>query len=422
MKQKIDMEASFVTISSSDGRNWYSLLSRYGDMEVNCIDSYILHGGAEQPFEYITMVIPRRRLTAIAPELAIANGIIPGKTKLRVYAIGTSTMTVVKCKKTRTTYTITAYCDAEILRGKKLSGALEGTPFGIINTILTNGEYSISFMGKFIYACNRMEEDTNRLKFKEGTNVWYVLQVCAIYLGCKIFFSEDYAYLLDYRIKDPQIGTTAIVDYGPIDLQDTNKTSSIYNRISGQISMGDEGVDTVANAYTVRCSDSKGGATSVTVKDIQSISIYGERAGSELSVPELRESYYEVENEIITPSETNVALSQASQFASNLIDYRKDAQQSITFTVKEVTKTNNIISWEPFFDASCRVDRIVDTLDDLIIDNTSNIFNEINLTKLFMSDYERNFPEGTTTYTFGLISNVDLASSTSQILTTQGAI
>lgn len=437
---------------------WHLLMGRSNKTEINCIESYELSGGPESPFETLTMVIPKNRLSSVAPDLV--DSIIAGKNKLVVNAIGNSMMTVTKCKLKNKKYQITAYCDAERLRGTVLSTNGSMTPFQWIRHIVSSGQYldnTFAEHTRFIYLFSSKTGNVNtKVKFSKGVSTWYVLQVCAAMLRCKIWFADNKCYLVDLGMTLVDMGTTQnpvqyrsdyewvsrwvmegetgtlIREYKPnnvypkplqhglrtsssaadrdgdIDLYKYGTSSSTYvfaGRVTGSVSLGDEGIDTIINRQVVTYSskDEEGNAVSETgyVDDTDSISEFGVYASSNTQLKELDSS-------------------QAKMFGEGIVYYRAEPQQTISFSLKELEGSRDEINWVPVFPMVFQCDSITSTVDDVTVTNESDIPDRGRvLQKLCMSTYTRHYPEGVTDYTFGLMANIDLSSSTSQILTAQ---
>lgn len=410
----------YIRMTDSDGVVPYTLMSS----SINCVESYTLYGGPETPFEYLTMTIPRNRLSSVAPALTAEDGIVAGRNRLDLHAMGDASMTVTKCKLSDNYYTITAYCNADTLRGSMLQYEEVDNPENIIRHILgnTEGNYNVKYTedeGNLIMDYTT-PEDVGYVTLPAGTNVWRALQICAMLLGCRIFFANNCAYVVDYRKADPDHIQEA-GDNGVIDLY--NVSSDAMATVSTP-SLGDEGIDTVVNSLTisatVNATDESGNATagtqtgSIIVRSEDSIALYNERSTT-LNLSEL------METSEITDEEGNTvtyAMSQATVFGQNYLDYRDEPQQSIEFTMKEMyNDTENSLGayWSPQYIPAARAARIIDEEDDVTITNVSKVTGGARPQRLFMSCYERNYPEGTTTYTWGAISTIDLASSTSQI-------
>ena len=73
--------------------------------------------------------------------------------------------------------------------------------------------------------------------------------------------------------------------------------------------------------------------------------------------------------------------------------------------------------WSAQFKTSLTIDAITSSTDDFEIDNVSDISKKAVSQKLMLSTFTRNYPKFTTTYKFGMVSAVDLSSSTSEIRT-----
>ena len=432
-----------IQLSDSSAQNYYLIQGKdVSGNEVNCVSSYTLCGGLESPFEYVTLKIPKDRLSYIVPQLMTTDAdgnksidIIAGRNKLIISAVGRSNMTVTKCKLQSGTYTITAYCDAEILKGYAIPVAGEDTPERWIQTILSSGNYGVSFSGNTLKT-NYKPSDCGTVAFRAGQNTWYILQVCAMLLGCRVFFSNNCAYVIDYRDAEQ---STNIDDQGVIDLYPTSTGGQYYSTVTGTVSLGDEGTDTIVNMLTVRYtqvtpSTTEGEPDGTEVvesdppfSDQESINVFGRRSGDLLYLTELRkvpdttkmEEVTDPETGEVTEVETTVpGYDQAKIFAENYIDYRSEPQQSIEFKLKEMYETTSgDYVWVPTFDPCSRATDIIDTVDDTRITNTSDIPGRDDIPqKLCLSSYEHNYPEGTTTYTWGVMANIDLSSSTSQIV------
>lgn len=423
-----------VRITDSLGSIPYTILGG----GINCIESYKLCGGPESPFEYAQIVVPRNRLASVAPALVEEGGIVAGRNRVEINAIGRSNMTVTKCKMSNNRYTITAYCNADRLRGTMLFMDEYDTPEGIIRHILNNaeGRYGVSFSeeaGTLIM--HYTPSNIGLLKFSAGKNVWYVLQVCAMCLGCRIFFADNKAYVIDMRLEG---GSDMIQSAGTINLYDPNGNLSTV----GTVSLGDEGLDTVINQLNVRATisatDENGNVIEGTVvglidppcQDEKSVKMFDGRSGGTIFVDELtqlteipgepvEDEGGEEGEEPVEPEPIQEATNQARTFGNNYISYRSEPQQSIEFTAREMYMDNVGAFWSPQYIPAARANKIIDDIDNVVISNESDLPNEEpKLQKLCLSTYERHYPQGTSTYIWGVMASIDLSSSTSQIVST----
>ncbi len=404
----ISKTAFSITMSSSDRSTYYYLLNDANGL--NCVDSYTLSGGISNPFESLTMDIPRKKLVAVAP--ALENDILAGKNKIQINAVGRSNLTVVKCSLSDNTYTITAYCEAAIVKGSTLASAGSAYADAWIENIMR------SFGIAYIHSPynSSLTSGNNILSFNAGQNIWYILQVCAAYLGCKIFFADNRAYVSDFAssaVYGPG-SAVPVFSYGAIDLYNRSSTS-MYGRVLGSVSLGSEGTDTVVNVQTIYCSDTYGTIQSdysETFKSGSSVSTFGEMEGNTLYVPELVEGTNTDDNGVET------TYHQASTFANGIFKYRAEPQQSISFTVKEMIRNGTSVYWRPCFATPSRITSVTDEVDDIVVNNASYISSSSTVPQKFLlSGYERHYPAGTTTYTFGVVENVDLSTSTQQLST-----
>nr|DAU26329.1 MAG TPA: hypothetical protein [Caudoviricetes sp.] len=434
-----------VLMSDKDRNSYYTILGKVKGTAVNCITEYSIQGGPETPFEILSILIPKQRLKYVAPDLV--DGIEIGRNEIVIDAVGYGRYTVVKCKYSGRKYRITAYCNAERLKGSTLYADGQYTPEGWIVAILSDSTYNVTLEG-IVLDHDNMYTKNDIVRFSRGTSVWYVLQVCAILMGCKIWFAENKAYVVDCtrvssRFTDP---------VASLDLYPDDEGSEAYSRTVGDPTLGNEGTDTIVNSVIVRCMDTGDGgietsqatskATVITASDDASVRKYGESKVGPISVMELREGEMELEEEKPeggtegeggteegdtggteggdtgedSEKPKKYTLSQGTTFATNYMRYLVEPQQNITFEMKEMEKNGDTYGWVPYFSAPAACTDISDDVDEIYIDNESSLTNSPKIQKLLLSQYERHYPEGTTAYTFGLQQNIDLSSSTSQIM------
>ena len=422
--------------------------------KINCVESYTIHGGPEAPFEYVTMKIPKKELKQIAPGLFEGEdvGIVPGMNRLTISAIGTSTMTVTKVKLSNDSYTITAYCEAERIRGYTLSSSGQLTPSSWINKILSGGEYGgLKFSGSTLvtnYDAS-LSNMVGEIEFKKGTNVWYILQVCAMCVRARVFFADNKAYVVDYCEKSdsyPRCETK-------IDLHPSSGDYMYFGATLGNVDLGDEGIDTIANSVSISCTtpQMKDGAYVVdeygntqftafnyyTYSDSKSVGAFKERAANTMYLSELKqndpnnmpetkpddsESGGDGTGEEGEEKKEVKIYRQAEYFAQHLIAYRSEPQQTVEFTLKEMHNVNNVPTWKPYFGPASMAEQIYDDVNDVDVSNRSSIDKEPVYQKLALSTYSRSYPEGKSTYTWGVLSTIDLSSNTSQITTSLGNV
>lgn len=493
-------EAFQVSLSDSKQSVRYPILYDEG----GCVSSYTLCGGPETPFEYARLTIPKKKLAQTVPSL-FSNGecdIKAGKNLLTINAVGTSNMTVTKVKLGSDDYTITAYCNAERVRGYVLSGGKSMKPMEWIRHILCSNQYGLNFTdASMVWQFDRAAaEKLGNISFKDGTNVWYILQICAMCVGARVFFANNMAYVIDYRSTGD-----ALKDFGTVDLHPTNSNAMYAAATLGNTDLGDEGVDTILNTLTVNCTtntaDGKDESYQYTYRDEASVDVYTERSGGTMYLNELKQTdpgkieddpdekggevtenglslnledvntvFYvgdtfnhdgirisykekaegsdEEKTVQVNPGDCEFSepdmkergtkevkvtydgksatytivvkmpvYNQAEKFAENYISYRREPQQSVSFTLKEMRMSGGEPTWVPYFGPVAAASEIRDEQNDVYVDNISDIDGEEMIQKLVLSSYEREYPQGRTTYTWGVMASIDLSSSTSQITT-----
>lgn len=396
-----------ISVTNGTGASWYVLYSEA--LGVDCITSCNIYGGMEQPFEYMTMTVPKTRLTTVANGLV--DHIVPGRSKVMVNAIGKSSMIVSSCELDSDNYKITAYCEAEVLRGYALQGTCSMTPFEWIADIVTSGKYGVSFTDgvTFLYSVIPPKGTEHIIEFQSGTNVWYIAQVCAVYMKAKLFFTDNKAYLVDYASPTASSSTNnAKFSRSRLELFPVGKSDDpMFAKVVGKASLGNEGKYPTLNSVTITCQtpdkDGNWVQTQETFVDQDSIDHYGTTMGAQFNVPELKQGG---------------GYAQAERFAEGLFAYRRESVQSVEFTTREMYyPKDREPMWSPQFKTSLTVSAISSNTDDFEVDNVSEISGRPAPQKLMLSTFVRNYPKFTSKYKFGMVSSIDLSASTSQIRT-----
>lgn len=421
--EEIASDKESISITTSNGSEAYLLLYPEVisdifdiDTELSFIDSFTLTGGMNDPFECLTMVIPEERLPGKLGEL-FDKDMVPGRNRISLNCMGNGTYVLAKCKLSNHKYTVTAYVEAEKLRGHALEteGTAATTPMGWLSLILSSNtrNYGVYYPeSRIIYsdkdAMTAVSDEIGDVEFKDGENIWKIVQQCALLLDAKVFFVGQYAYIVKLDGKDDYTSSKHVYrfrdsEYGSLNLYSTDDTDYLYGSVAGATDVGYEGIDTVVNIVDVSWKDMSSDETVTFEADAASVKQFGGYKGSKLSLDSLTKN-------------------QAFLAAKNYLRYRREPQRSMTFTVKEMHKTGSNVAWKAAFPPVTYVDELINMMDQVRTTNMSVIPNENGVYTreprlLVMSNYERQYPEGITTYTFGSIAPVDLSSSTSQIMT-----
>lgn len=449
MRDDVNISGAYVILTDKYLLKQYALYNNKASEENNALSSYTIYGGENDPFERIVLKVPKKKLEQIASDLVKSNGIVTGVNEIRVNAVGgRGTYIVSKTSLSGNDYIIEGYCTAYRLTKMFLkTDNYKGKPMQIIKAILNSKVLTGTniLTGKLKYWCVDKDGDEDELVFKKDQSYWYILQVCATYLGCRIFFTANDAYLVDYRIAvdrtklrytdglpdadqfiipgltftfenmmDNQGRRTAgqipdaVYDFDGIELYTKDTTRPEYGSTVGQVSLGAEGVTPMFNKVSVTCENRH----VIEVENIKAQKFYRdtEIEQKEMTVEILRETPLD------KIDSTGTVYHQGTIFASNLIDYRCETQQSVEFSMKEYTVVDGDTHWVPFFPPSSRIASVDDNLDDIHVDNRS-VLNPtiVRPQKLILSSYKRNFPEGTSTYKFGVIASVDLSQKISDL-------
>ena len=306
-----------VLMSDTTGDHWYVL---YAGSEHNCISKIEITGGSESPFEFAIIHISKKKLMDFAPDLAVKGNIVNGKNLIRMSLMGEHSMYVTQVQH-GDTIKIKAYCLAWAYKSANLTTPISGSALDIISGIIFSPEYGVTFERSFV-KWYRSDFDKSTIYIPQGTNVWRTLQICAMVMGCKLWFADDKAYLIDYR----RIGTNDdIKDFG--DLVLFGNVDPIRRRCIGKSKIDDEGIDPLANYVTIECKSAMDSVvyTSYPYPYTESINTFGKKSAGTLTLPELIQQGDDVEN----------AIEQGRAFAENYLSYYGEPQRSVTFTMKE---------------------------------------------------------------------------------------
>ena len=450
MRDTVNMDEAYILLYDSTGRNSYALYNIRASEENNALESYTVEGGENNPFEIITLNIPRKKLNQVASNLTRPGAVVNGVNKIYVNAVGKGTYIVHdnNLMTNDNTVKIVGYCQAAIgLRNVAWSTEIAAaSPFRLIKDIITSPTYGGPYIpGKLRYWFIDKDEPEDKLTFPAGANLWNVLQVCAMYLGCKIFFSGNDAYLVDYRLtvnKDlitlnategtignigfrcsteeimgndgksqnpPIYLPDALYDFDTIDIYTRDSNRPEYGKCVGQVSLGGEGETTIKNKVTIKCKD----GVEATVEDTAAQKAYGmTKADDPKTLSYLRE--------LKEPGSADINKTtlyhQGQVLAANIVDYMSEGQQSITFSMKELQSVGGSTYWIPFFPPGSRIKGVDDEVDDIHINNTSVVNSStVKPQKLALSTYSRSFPNGITKYSFGIMESIDLPTALSEL-------
>jgi len=399
------LDNMYILISTADGKAWYVLMQQSDNPEENasCVKSYELTGGVTQPFEHLLITLSQRRLAQMIPdEPRFIDYITPSKTQLLINSYGHSRFIVSKVrvggKGADRTCEIEAYSHAQQYQSSTLKYNMSDRPSTIINDILGSDYGQLDTPLKIPVPSRVLRYDVGSdfwlttPTFSAGTNVWRVLQICALKLGCKIWFEGEKVYVVDFR------------NANNTDVMGDIRIHSVGNDISqatlGTAEIRDDGIDSVNNTQPFTYGASN---TAFSYRDDASFKYYGERVGRSLALDEITD------------------VNDAEEIAKGLVEYRADMQRSIKFTVKELSQHGWVRKFEPI----CTAPEIRDEDNNMIIDNISPSASDYNTVPptvvrrpqyLFLSEYTRHYPESYTDYTWGKVANVDLPQALSSLM------
>lgn len=448
MGYEVEDSMQYIQMSSSDGAQYYTLyyVPASGE-EFNCVSSYDMKGGQQEPFASVTLSIARKRLMNLAPDLI--EDIKAGKNRLIINAVGHSEMIVTKCKTSSSTYKITAYAVEEAYKGLQLGEDMEcgpddpfTTPFETIQYILdktynVGDTASLRFTSDKIFYNYQTKNNTwsDKVTFGKSKTVWYVLSVCAMRMGCSIWFQDGGVYIVDTTIQvsaaNETCETNMIKTEAPYHYADYSGTTYLNaapyspadeksaeygftTMVLGTPDLEDAGTDSLANSVTITYrveennSTKQAKATTNVNNDISYIlqsskAAYGERTAGTLTINELNK---------------DDAQAIADLYPLTLCD----TQQAISFKLSETYEdSNGIRRWQAYYPPLAQLNKVIDHNSDSMLTRTAGFLLKGSvptnmLNKLMVNSFVRHFPEQTTTYTVGKMAQTDLTQTMSNVL------
>ena len=413
----------YIIMSDSEQTNWYALYygCATGDANTyeyyNCIDSVTISGGPESPFEYAIIRMPKKKLMEQIPNLY--GDIKNYRNRIFMKLMGNHDMFVQQMDDSSNTITIKAYTNAQMYRNKVTEMTYSGRPLDIMNRILTDASFGYSIPVANIMCYYSTDNNSSVLSIPSGTQVYRALQICASMLGCRLFFADDCAYIVDYRTPIGSMTSTnglTIMSAGSIDIRDS---ATFGARVFGDSECDPIGFDPVKNFARYKASDE----TTQAVQIKESFNEYGTLDKGMYDLPELTED-------------------QCVTFCKNRLTYLCEPQRAMTFNVKEKYARAGQFggSWASYFGVCARADTITDSSNKETVNNLTDlkamadaagnydIYSQMIRAaggrmyhKLALSEYTRTFPDGTCKYTFGIIASVELSDNLSQTSNTLNA-
>ena len=457
-------------IFMSDPSNKQDFLLFASNMDYNCVSSYTLFTGSEQPFEYVEIELSKKQLSVVAPDLM--NRIIAGKNIVTLIGPGQGQYIVTSCKKSDTTWTIIAYSVSEQIRSLTTTSEITldayGTPYDILvdqaldgfsRLAMDNMPAPVQSVAALFYKDRNSWKpetlptsdpgDPKPLTFARGTSVWYLISVCALKLGCKIWVSDGTLYVIDPSIirsnpddvnsniaVTPAELTTTEIDTiylnrnGPYPLRLTEGQEALLSNIVNLPKIGKEGQEVLRNKVIIEFNE-KNDARIADDRGIVSAGQVGEgtkkgtaESGNDKDLVNGSLAYFDTKS--FTTSIPEFGYENAKVVADQIAEMYCDAETSISFSVRELfeeTKevgsegeTVTVRTWKPTFGQLTHIHNIYDYSNDLVVSTKVNFNRSVKMPSKGMLSYiEYKFPEHVTTYTFGVSTPTDMAQNNSII-------
>lgn len=277
----------------------------------------------------------------------------------------------------------------------------------IINDIL--GNEGVTFNGtKYTYSTSNsahngrlhlsnIQEDSwgqRDIYFPQNTNCWYVLQLCAYYLGAKIHFSDGDCYITGYPSSPSgTIDLSSNSDLSPFLLEvpelGSEKSDNIINKIPFRYGTKDTivarmGTETEAVQYNEGSTENETSISSYGIRSTQR-TLYGIRSTME-------------ESEVV-----------GKRIADGMMAFNLAGGQAITFILNENVNGD----WVSKFGTEHYPQTIKDDLNKVSLSTSTALGQYAPI--LGLREYTRNYPKCTATYTFGPQNPVNLSMKIAQI-------
>ena len=230
--------------------------------------------------------------------------------------------------------------------------------------------------------------------FPQNTNCWYVLQLCAYYLGAKIHFSDGDCYITGYPSSPSgTIDLSSDSDLSPFLLEvpelGSEKSDNIINKIPFRYGTKDKvvtrmGTETEGVQYNEGSTENSTSIGSYGIRSTQR-TLYGIRSTME-------------ESEVV-----------GKRIADGMMAFNLAGGQAITFILNE----NVNGEWVSKFGTEHYPQTIKDDLNKVSLSTSTALGQYAPI--LGLREYERNYPKCTTMYTFGPQNPVNLSMKIAQI-------
>lgn len=423
---------AYVMISDSAGTEWFALQAgRTAEKDIadyaynavrtkDIIKSFSIIGGPSDPFERVEMTLSRKELLAQCP--ALKGDIHEGCNMLLLSAAGNDVLFIVTKYSTPSDRecSIVAYCIQQKICGMATNSTITGTATTILQTLVREAWNLSTAQDVSPYIISYVDTAaSNQLPFSlnANTNLWVGIQLCAFILHARPFFSRGKFYLIDYSLLATNLSggdwnpTVTNVTFGPISLDTDDESSPLKDAVGESPKHGSEGRDTLCNEVDINYWNG-----------LEPLKVENNASKLKYNITCIYDSidltHY------ITASDATQAQQIARQIADGILQYRVESQQSISFDVKERITSVDGCGWSYMFPTVMAVESIQSPIDDTVVSGRSILETAEGSSKgifkpqlLHLSSYERMYPEHMTKYTFGVVENVSLSQSTSNIKT-----
>lgn len=460
-----------VYLSNSDRSRWYPISKALGTLnEVNIMSSMEMVCGPLQPIPYVKIKINRNKLTSAYGVFREENAIMGGYNQVRIQGDGIDSMvgTVngtpsISGSGRDAVLSFTAYDVANSLRDGSSADlsdiSLTGGALDLIHRILEHGTGGAYNRNNTDARVHRNNFPTNSSKYRDcltldkNLSAWDALQLCAAYLHAVIFFCNNRCYVVDYADpnKYDNDGRGLEIHLSDLTAVPDNATQRTYPTTVGGVEIGSVSQDAMYNDVVVKGTLYRYDDGGVNKAGIADPGDYADGVYDRMSRMECKNvdvaSGEKYENQYISRrvltafssslrvtdrtkwESENKKISTGSEFeysykyynqpyviARTICDYHSKSQTPITFTVREMAYDYD--SCTRRYRRTYPIVTYAKSISDRINDITITAYDKKDALRpqsLMLSEWVRNWPEGTTTYTFGKIGNMDISSALSEI-------
>ena len=419
------------------GTQFFPLLN---GADTSMVENYTAYNGITYPFEYLTLTIGKMwesRGTAYDSEGNVVVSLVnehgepnfqSGRSRIIMRGKVNGVYTISQVENNGTTISIRAYTQFESLRSKLVAGTQNITVYDAFvkatracGIDLNQAKGNVFEDGR-IKSSDRADNPNDRISIADNTYAWRIIQICAIHMGWRIFFTGTEMWVI-YFPRDA--GSSLYQDYKEKPLDSSSYSpfyinnlghirlhydgESVWDRSIGELTSPTNNADSLKYSATISYKSGEGNATVFV--------------SSENDMPPADDS-----NTIYVPEYTNAE--SARHFGLGLIKYTSKVSRAVSFKLDEgVTDSLDLPVKAVLNDPNLPDETIITPLmgyerticNPAIAESiesrgtTMAYSNGGNPLTMILTSAVFEYPSNRTTYTFGENKSITLDSSLSEI-------